>query len=151
MELGAAVIYTDGRDFDTPKELVFNKTNQYRVWMDYSQDVLNFGTNASLPFDPSGDSRPDRSPWIVTGCAKERERAGLYDITITRPMFYGTSTSVGFLDVALEFCSEPTDTDQKFHFYDYGRRMAPLFSMIDFIVDEKYMMRNMAGPRYVLE
>ncbi|EPE33635.1 hypothetical protein GLAREA_06648 [Glarea lozoyensis ATCC 20868] len=148
MQLGAAVIYTDGRDFDAPKELTFSKANQYRIWREYSQDVLNFGMNASLPFDSTGDSRPDVSPWIVTGCAKEKERAGLYDITVSRPTFYGTSTSVGFLDVALEFCSEPTDTDQKFHFYDYDRRMAPLFSMIDFIADQKYMMKNMAGPSF---
>lgn len=33
------------------------------------QDLVYFANNARLPFDLAGSSRPDKAPWVLSGCA----------------------------------------------------------------------------------
>ncbi|KFG79118.1 putative serine peptidase [Metarhizium anisopliae] len=33
------------------------------------QDLIYFANNVHLPFDSHGDSKPDKAPWVLTGCS----------------------------------------------------------------------------------
>ncbi|KAJ6436345.1 putative extracellular serine carboxypeptidase [Purpureocillium lavendulum] len=33
------------------------------------QDLIYFAKNVYLPFDPCGNSKPDKAPWVLTGCS----------------------------------------------------------------------------------
>ena len=68
---GGAAIVLEHRYFGTssPYQDLTTQTLQYLTVDQAIRDVVRFARHVELPFDPSGSSRPDKAPWILTGCS----------------------------------------------------------------------------------
>ncbi|KID74013.1 uncharacterized protein G6M90_00g032750 [Metarhizium brunneum] len=45
------------------------ETLQYLTLDQSIQDLVHFAKTVELPFDPDGSSRPDKAPWVLSGCS----------------------------------------------------------------------------------
>ncbi|KAG8406844.1 hypothetical protein J3459_018625 [Metarhizium acridum] len=53
----------------SPYPSLTTETLQYLTLDQSIQDLVYFANNVRLPFDPDGSSRPDKAPWVLSGCS----------------------------------------------------------------------------------
>ncbi|KHN94776.1 Peptidase S28 [Metarhizium album ARSEF 1941] len=53
----------------SPYQNLTTETLQYLTLNQSIRDLVHFARNVQLPFDPDGSSRPDKAPWVLSGCS----------------------------------------------------------------------------------
>lgn len=53
----------------SPYQNLTTETLQYLTLDQSVQDLIYFAKNVNLPFDPNGTSKPDKAPWVLSGCS----------------------------------------------------------------------------------
>ncbi len=68
---GGAVILLEHRYWggSSPYENLTAETLQYLTLDQSVADLIYFAKNVQLPFDKDGGSRPDKAPWVLSGCS----------------------------------------------------------------------------------
>lgn len=68
---GGAVILLEHRYWggSSPYQNLTVETLQYLTLDQAVQDLVHFAKTVRLPFDPQGSSKPDKAPWILSGCS----------------------------------------------------------------------------------
>ncbi|KAK2608502.1 hypothetical protein QQS21_002964 [Conoideocrella luteorostrata] len=68
---GAAVIVVEHRYWgeSSPYKNLSTTNLQYLTLDNAIQDLIYFAKNVELPFDVNGTSKPDKAPWVLTGCS----------------------------------------------------------------------------------
>lgn len=68
---GGAVILLEHRYWgqSSPYEELSTDNMQYLTLDNSIQDLIYFANNVNFTFDPTGSSRPDKAPWVLTGCS----------------------------------------------------------------------------------
>lgn len=69
--VGGAAILIEHRywGYSSPFANLTTDNLQYLTLDNAVQDLIYFAENVRLPFDPQGSSRPDKAPWVLTGCS----------------------------------------------------------------------------------
>ncbi|XWW94244.1 hypothetical protein V2A60_002187 [Cordyceps javanica] len=70
--LGGAAVALEHRFYgeSTPVKGAINTENLQPLTLENSiDDLVYFARNVKLPFDPEGESHPDRAPWVLSGCS----------------------------------------------------------------------------------
>ncbi|KAF4991400.1 hypothetical protein FDECE_14055 [Fusarium decemcellulare] len=67
--IGAAVVMVEHRYWgsSSPYATLDTKNLQHLTLKNAIADLTNFAKTVRLPFDPTGSSRPDRAPWVLSG------------------------------------------------------------------------------------
>lgn len=75
---GGATILLEHRYWgdSSPYQNLTAETLQYLTLDQAIQDLIYFAKNVKLEFDPNGASRPDKAPWILSGCSYPGALAG---------------------------------------------------------------------------
>ncbi|KAK2606354.1 hypothetical protein QQS21_003285 [Conoideocrella luteorostrata] len=53
----------------SPYQTLTTESLQYLTLDQSVQDLIYFAKNVDLPFDPQGTSKPDKAPWVLSGCS----------------------------------------------------------------------------------
>ncbi|KAG6009457.1 hypothetical protein E4U21_002372 [Claviceps maximensis] len=67
--VGGATLLLEHRYWgdSSPYQNLTSETLQYLTLDQAIQDIVYFAKNVRLPFDPSGASKPDKAPWVLSG------------------------------------------------------------------------------------